>query len=175
MSLYCYISSPNETKRPRTLSKLNDTTVWERRKTKGKVAIQKMVVDLMELYLHRLKQRRPPYPKSPAVAEFTAKFLFEPTPDQKQVVIKSFLFICFVKDVDLVWGIFSFNLQRLVDVELGNHFFFPLVAYFKTEVSLCHDKNNRSKVFKFTKMDGFCFFPSQITSYHRLSLMWRRI
>uniref|UniRef100_A0A2N9I1A1 Helicase ATP-binding domain-containing protein n=1 Tax=Fagus sylvatica TaxID=28930 RepID=A0A2N9I1A1_FAGSY len=84
--LYRY-NLPNETKRPRTLSKLNDTTVWERRKTKGKVAIQKMVVDLMELYLHRLKQRRPPYPKSPAVAEFTAKFLFEPTPDQKQAFI----------------------------------------------------------------------------------------
>ena len=63
------------------------------------------------------------------MAEFTAKFLFEPTPDQKQVVIQSFLFICFVKDVDLVWGIFSFNLQRLVDVELGNHFFFPLLLH----------------------------------------------
>ncbi|KAK7840327.1 atp-dependent dna helicase [Quercus suber] len=75
---------PNETKRPRTLSKLNDTTVWERRKTKGKVAIQKMVVDLMELYLHRLKQRRPPYPTSPSMAEFEAQFPYEPTPDQKQ-------------------------------------------------------------------------------------------
>ncbi|KAF3952381.1 hypothetical protein CMV_022056 [Castanea mollissima] len=84
--LYRY-NLPNETKRPRTLSKLNDTTVWERRKTKGKVAIQKMVVDLMELYLHRLKQRRPPYPKSPSMAEFEAQFPFEPTPDQKQAFI----------------------------------------------------------------------------------------
>ncbi|XP_065637756.1 ATP-dependent DNA helicase At3g02060, chloroplastic isoform X2 [Quercus suber] len=81
--LYRY-NLPNETKRPRTLSKLNDTTVWERRKTKGKVAIQKMVVDLMELYLHRLKQRRPPYPTSPSMAEFEAQFPYEPTPDQKQ-------------------------------------------------------------------------------------------
>ncbi|CAK8542767.1 unnamed protein product [Lathyrus sativus] len=80
-------SLPNESKKPRTLSKLNDTSAWEKRKTKGKVAIQKMVVDLMELYLHRLKQKRPPYPKSPVVAEFAAKFAYEPTPDQKQAFI----------------------------------------------------------------------------------------
>jgi hypothetical protein len=59
--------------------------VWERRKTKGKIAIQKMVVDLMELYLHRLKQRRPPYPLTPAMAHFVSQFPYEPTPDQKQV------------------------------------------------------------------------------------------
>ncbi|KAI8018299.1 ATP-dependent DNA helicase [Camellia lanceoleosa] len=85
-TLYRY-NLPNETKRPRTLSKLNDTSVWERRRIKGKVAVQKMVVDLMELYLHRLKQRRPPYPKSPAMAEFAAQFPYEPTPDQKQAFI----------------------------------------------------------------------------------------
>lgn len=90
----CCVSRPNETRRPRTLSKLNDTSLWERRKTKGKVAIQKMVVDLMELYLHRLKQRRPPYPKTPAMAEFEAQFPYKPTPDQKKV---SFLFIRFLK------------------------------------------------------------------------------
>lgn len=84
--LYRY-NLPNETKRPRTLSKLNDTSVWERRRIKGKVAVQKMVVDLMELYLHRLKQRRPPYPKSPAMSEFAAQFPYEPTPDQKQAFI----------------------------------------------------------------------------------------
>uniref|UniRef100_A0A6N2MD27 Helicase ATP-binding domain-containing protein n=1 Tax=Salix viminalis TaxID=40686 RepID=A0A6N2MD27_SALVM len=84
--LYRY-SLPNETKKPRTLSKLSDTGAWERRKTKGKVAIQKMVVDLMELYLHRLKQRRPPYPKTPYMAEFAAQFPYEPTPDQKLAFI----------------------------------------------------------------------------------------
>ncbi|KAI9120505.1 hypothetical protein K1719_007538 [Acacia pycnantha] len=84
--LYRY-SLPNENKRPRTLSKLNDTSAWERRKIKGRVAIQKMVVDLMELYLHRLKQRRPPYPKSPFMAKFAAQFPYEPTPDQKQAFI----------------------------------------------------------------------------------------
>ncbi|KAF8390772.1 hypothetical protein HHK36_025300 [Tetracentron sinense] len=84
--LYRY-NLPNETKKPRTLSKLKDTSVWERRRIKGKIAIQKMVVDLMELYIHRLKQKRPPYPKSPAMAEFVAQFPYEPTPDQKQAFI----------------------------------------------------------------------------------------
>jgi transcription-repair coupling factor (superfamily II helicase) len=77
--------SPSEKKKPRALSKLKDTSTWEMKKMKGKVAIQKMVVDLMEVYLHRLKQRRPPYHKSPALAEFAAQFTYEPTPDQKQV------------------------------------------------------------------------------------------
>ncbi|KAK7290583.1 hypothetical protein RIF29_05109 [Crotalaria pallida] len=84
--LYRY-SLPNESKRPKTLSKLNDTSTWEKRKIKGKVAIQKMIVDLMELYLHRLKQKRPPYPKIPAMAEFAARFPYKPTPDQKQAFI----------------------------------------------------------------------------------------
>lgn len=86
INLLLSASSPNETKKPRTLSKLSDTSAWERRRIKGKVAVQKMVVDLMELYLHRLKQKRPPYPKVPAVAEFASQFPYEPTPDQKQVL-----------------------------------------------------------------------------------------
>lgn len=81
--LYRY-TLPNETKKPRTLSKLSDTSSWERRRMKGKVAVQKMVVDLMELYLHRLKQTRPPYPKIPAMEEFAAQFPYKPTPDQKK-------------------------------------------------------------------------------------------
>uniref|UniRef100_A0A7C9EWS0 DNA helicase n=1 Tax=Opuntia streptacantha TaxID=393608 RepID=A0A7C9EWS0_OPUST len=84
--LYRY-NLPNDTKKPRALSKLSDTSAWERRRTKGKVAVQKMVVDLMELYLHRLKQGRPPYPKTPAMEEFVALFPYEPTPDQKQAFI----------------------------------------------------------------------------------------
>lgn len=86
-----YTSSPNDTKKPKALSKLNDTSVWERKKTKGKVAIQKMVVDLMELYLHRLKQKRPPYPKSPAMAKFASQFPYKATPDQQQVSFTGFL------------------------------------------------------------------------------------
>ncbi|CAH2055411.1 unnamed protein product [Thlaspi arvense] len=84
--LYRY-NLPNETKRPRTLSRLSDTSVWERRKTKGKVAIQKMVVDLMELYLHRLRQKRYPYPKSPIMVDFAAQFPYNATPDQKQAFL----------------------------------------------------------------------------------------
>ncbi|KAJ4959779.1 hypothetical protein NE237_019689 [Protea cynaroides] len=84
--LYRY-NLPNETKKPRALSKLNDTSTWERRRIKGKIAIQKMVVDLMELYLHRLRQKRPPYPKSPGMIDFVAQFPYEPTPDQKQAFI----------------------------------------------------------------------------------------
>ncbi|URE28019.1 TRCF domain [Musa troglodytarum] len=79
--------SPNETKKPRALSKLSDPTTWKRRRIKGKIAVQKMIVDLMELYLHRLKQKRPPYPKSPSMAEFAAQFPYKPTPDQKQAFI----------------------------------------------------------------------------------------
>ncbi|ONK58649.1 uncharacterized protein A4U43_C09F15250 [Asparagus officinalis] len=84
--LYRY-NLPSESKKPRTLSKLNDTSAWEKRRTKGKIAIQKMVVDLMELYLHRLKQKRPPYPKNPAMAEFASHFPYKPTLDQKQAFI----------------------------------------------------------------------------------------
>ncbi|KAG6518912.1 hypothetical protein ZIOFF_022398 [Zingiber officinale] len=49
----CSVVWPNETRKPRALSKLSDPTTWQRRRTKGKIAVQKMVVDLMELYLHR--------------------------------------------------------------------------------------------------------------------------
>lgn len=86
MPIFVFCFSPNESKRPRTLSRLSDTSVWERRKTKGKVAIQKMVVDLMELYLHRLRQKRFPYPKNPTMA---AQFPYNATPDQKQVLLLS--------------------------------------------------------------------------------------
>ena len=69
------------------MSKLSDPSVWEKRKTKGKIAIQKMVVDLMELYLHRLKQRRLPYPLTPAMTHFVSQFPYQPTPDQQQAFI----------------------------------------------------------------------------------------
>eukprot|EP01018_Ginkgo_biloba_P018318 Gb_38755 [translate_table: standard] len=84
--LYRY-NLPNETRRPRSLSKLSDTSIWEKRKNKGKIAIQKMVVNLMELYLQRLKQKRPLYPKNPAMVEFAAKFPYMPTLDQQQAFV----------------------------------------------------------------------------------------
>ncbi|KAL4577064.1 hypothetical protein LXL04_013165 [Taraxacum kok-saghyz] len=84
--LYRY-NLPNESSAPRGLGRLKDTSVWEKRKVKGKVAIQKMVVDLMEVYLNRLRLRRPPYAKNPAMAEFAAQFPHKPTPDQQQAFI----------------------------------------------------------------------------------------
>lgn len=80
------------------MSKLNDTSAWERRRVKGKVAVQKMVVDLMELYLNRLKQKRISYQKIPAMAEFVSQFPYDPTQHQKQVLrsssLMSFSFVC---------------------------------------------------------------------------------
>ncbi|XP_063947795.1 ATP-dependent DNA helicase At3g02060, chloroplastic isoform X2 [Daucus carota subsp. sativus] len=84
--LYRY-NLPNENKKPRVLSKLNDTSAWEKRRVKGKVAVQKMVVDLMELYLHRLKQKRPAYPRTAAMSEFASHFPYNPTPDQEKAII----------------------------------------------------------------------------------------
>ncbi|KAK1270799.1 hypothetical protein QJS04_geneDACA021068 [Acorus gramineus] len=118
--LYRY-NLPNETKRPRTLSKLNDTSAWERRRIKGKIAIQKMVVDLMELYLHRLKQRRPPHPKSPAMAEFAAQFPYEPTPDQKQTKSEKEKYLSMIKngDLDIIVGTHALLGNRVVYNSLG--------------------------------------------------------
>nr|BAJ91000.1 predicted protein [Hordeum vulgare subsp. vulgare] len=82
--LYRY-NLPHEKKRPRNLSKLNDPSAWEKRRLKGKLAVQKMVVNLMELYLQRMRQRRPPYRKPEAMDQFASEFPYEPTPDQNQV------------------------------------------------------------------------------------------
>lgn len=85
--LYRYFS-PGEVGRAPTLSKLNDTALWEKRMSKGKVAIQKLVVSMMELYIHRLKQTRPVYPKNPKLlARFAAKFPYTETVDQQQAIL----------------------------------------------------------------------------------------
>ncbi|KAJ1275723.1 hypothetical protein BS78_05G157800 [Paspalum vaginatum] len=84
--LYRY-NLPHEKTRPRNLSKLNDPSTWEKRRLKGKLAVQKMVVNLMELYLQRMRQSRPPYPKPAAIDDFAAEFPYEPTPDQCQAFI----------------------------------------------------------------------------------------
>ncbi|KQJ88338.1 hypothetical protein BRADI_4g17160v3 [Brachypodium distachyon] len=81
--LYRY-NLPHEKKRPRSLSKLNDPSTWEKRRLKGKLAVQKMVVNLMELYLQRMRQRRSPYTRPEAIDQFAAEFPYEPTPDQNQ-------------------------------------------------------------------------------------------
>jgi transcription-repair coupling factor (superfamily II helicase) len=79
------LCSPHEKKKPRNLSKLNDPSTWEKRRLKGKLAVQKMVVNLMELYLQRMRQKRPPYRKPVAMDQFAAEFPYDPTPDQNQV------------------------------------------------------------------------------------------
>uniref|UniRef100_A0ACD5X107 Uncharacterized protein n=1 Tax=Avena sativa TaxID=4498 RepID=A0ACD5X107_AVESA len=84
--LYRY-NLPHEKKKPRNLSKLNDPSTWEKRRLKGKLAVQKMVVNLMELYLQRMRQRRPPYRKPVAMDQFAAEFPYEPTPDQNQAFL----------------------------------------------------------------------------------------
>ena len=85
--LYRYFS-PGEVGRAPTLSKLNDTALWEKRMSKGKVAIQKLVVNMMELYIHRLKQTRPVYPKNKKLmASFAARFPYTETVDQRQAIL----------------------------------------------------------------------------------------
>jgi hypothetical protein len=73
---------------------LNDPSTWEKRRLKGKLAVQKMVVNLMELYLQRMRLKRPPYPKPAGKDEFAAEFPYVPTPDQCQVLnqLSSFIF-----------------------------------------------------------------------------------
>ncbi|ONM26793.1 ATP-dependent DNA helicase At3g02060, chloroplastic [Zea mays] len=84
--LYRY-NLPHEKRRPRNLSKLNDPSTWEKRRLKGKLAVQKMVVNLMELYLQRMRLGRSPYPKPASMDDFAAEFPYEPTPDQCQAFI----------------------------------------------------------------------------------------
>ncbi|TVU24652.1 hypothetical protein EJB05_27101, partial [Eragrostis curvula] len=86
-SIIDVLCRPHEKKRPRNLSKLNDPSTWEKRRLKGKIAVQKMVVNLMELYLQRMRQKRPPYPKPAGMDEFAAEFPYDPTPDQSQAFI----------------------------------------------------------------------------------------
>ncbi|MCO5606495.1 hypothetical protein L7F22_060683 [Adiantum nelumboides] len=82
--LYRYRQAGDKGKAP-ALSKLSDPRPWEKRKSKSKLAAQKMVVDLLQLYVSRLKQKRQPYSKDgERMDDFVSKFPYEPTPDQKQ-------------------------------------------------------------------------------------------
>ncbi|MCO5580681.1 hypothetical protein L7F22_034551 [Adiantum nelumboides] len=82
--LYRYRQAGDKGKAP-ALSKLSDPRPWEKRKSKSKLAAQKMVVDLLQLYVSRLKQKRQPYSKDGEwMDDFVSKFPYEPTPDQKQ-------------------------------------------------------------------------------------------
>eukprot|EP00271_Cylindrocystis_brebissonii_P008289 TRINITY_DN2234_c1_g1_i2.p1 TRINITY_DN2234_c1_g1~~TRINITY_DN2234_c1_g1_i2.p1 ORF type:complete len:798 (-),score=134.33 TRINITY_DN2234_c1_g1_i2:1444-3837(-) len=73
--------------RPVRLSKLKDTSQWERRKAKGQASIRRVVVDMMELHVQRLRQTRPCYAHFPEeMAALASTFPFTPTPDQIQAI-----------------------------------------------------------------------------------------
>lgn len=74
-----------------------------------------MVVDLMELYLHRLRQKRFPYPKNPIMADFAAQFPYNATPDQKQVLLLSLTFQLFIIHIPSLKH--DFSLQAFLDVD----------------------------------------------------------
>lgn len=76
---------PGDKGRPPALSKLSDPRTWEVRKSKSKLAAQKMVVDLLQLYVSRLKQKRKPYKEDGEdMRTFASKFPYNPTLDQDQ-------------------------------------------------------------------------------------------
>eukprot|EP00250_Pteridium_aquilinum_P017183 c23496_g1_i1 orf=187-2751(+) len=82
--LYRY-HQPGDKGKPPALSKLSDPRPWEKKKSKSKLAAQKMVVDLLQLYVSRLKQKRQPYAEDGEdMRVFASKFPYQPTPDQEQ-------------------------------------------------------------------------------------------
>ncbi|KAH7420794.1 hypothetical protein KP509_13G022800 [Ceratopteris richardii] len=84
--LYRYHQAGDKRRHP-ALSKLNDPRSWEKKKSKSKLAAQKMVVDLLQLYVSRLKQKRQPYPEDGVETEvFASKFPYKLTPDQMQAL-----------------------------------------------------------------------------------------
>ncbi|KAJ1275724.1 hypothetical protein BS78_05G157800 [Paspalum vaginatum] len=118
--LYRY-NLPHEKTRPRNLSKLNDPSTWEKRRLKGKLAVQKMVVNLMELYLQRMRQSRPPYPKPAAIDDFAAEFPYEPTPDQCQSKDEKDELIANIKsgDLHIIVGTHALLTERMAYNNLG--------------------------------------------------------
>ncbi|XP_024539275.1 ATP-dependent DNA helicase At3g02060, chloroplastic [Selaginella moellendorffii] len=86
--LYRYFRPGESVKRYPALSKLNDRSQWEKRRTEGSLDAQRRVVKMIDVYIRRLKQKRPVYSKDvPAMSKFAGKFPYTPTPDQ----IKAFL------------------------------------------------------------------------------------
>ncbi|CAI7865310.1 unnamed protein product, partial [Closterium sp. NIES-54] len=70
------------------LSKMNDASAWEKRQAKGKEAVERMVGEMMDVYVKRLRQRRPVYPKFDAeMQRFGESFAYKPTPDQEQAFL----------------------------------------------------------------------------------------
>eukprot|EP00899_Mesostigma_viride_P014308 jgi/Mesvir1/22879/Mv19404-RA.1 len=78
---------PGEKGQNPTLSRLKDPRLWEARKEKGRASINKMVCTIMELYVERLQQRRPPYPPpGPEYERFAQGFAYTLTPDQASAI-----------------------------------------------------------------------------------------
>ncbi|GJP43151.1 hypothetical protein CLOM_g2643 [Closterium sp. NIES-68] len=70
------------------LSKMHDPNAWERRQAKGKEAVERMVVEMMDVYVKRLRQRRLVYPKfEEEMRRFGESFPYAPTPDQEQAFL----------------------------------------------------------------------------------------
>ncbi|KAJ7545699.1 hypothetical protein O6H91_08G006100 [Diphasiastrum complanatum] len=83
--LYRYNQAGETCKKAPALNKLHDTRVWESKKSMGRLAIQKLVVTMVEQTVRRLKQKRPCYAKdNDTAAEFAALFKYTPTQDQQQ-------------------------------------------------------------------------------------------
>ncbi|CAI7781808.1 unnamed protein product [Closterium sp. NIES-53] len=67
---------------------MNDASAWEKRQAKGKEAVERMVGEMMDVYVKRLRQRRPVYPKFDAeMQRFGESFAYKPTPDQEQAFL----------------------------------------------------------------------------------------
>lgn len=80
--------SPGVEGREPGLSKLKDRRSWEKRKSKGRAHIQKMVINILKLYRLRAAVSRPVYPPDgEAQARFESAFKYQPTDHQQQVLL----------------------------------------------------------------------------------------
>lgn len=81
--LYRY-RTPGEGGKDPKLNSLSDARAWQRRKARGRMAIQSLVNNLMDVYLERVMITRPPYPEVPQDAgqRLEDGFPYDLTPDQ---------------------------------------------------------------------------------------------
>lgn len=70
------------------LSTLRDTRVWEKRCKKGRQSVRGLVLNVMDTYIKRIQQTRPPYPKvaTEVHAAFEERFPYTLTPDQQSTI-----------------------------------------------------------------------------------------
>jgi hypothetical protein len=61
--LYRYRNPGTESAKNKVkLSQLSNTADWEMRRAKGQKSVRKLVINVMDIYLHRMQQSRQPYP-----------------------------------------------------------------------------------------------------------------